>query len=449
MTVAAYLRANAARFAAELASLVAFPSVSASPAARPHMAACAQWLADHLQRLGGRASIVDTAGHPAVVGRFGDDRRRPTLLIYGHYDVQPPGPAERWTTPPFHPRIAGGYLYGRGASDAKGQLLAHLKAIEMARALGRGLPVNVVVLVEGEEEIGSPHLRPVLAGLPRCDAAVVSDTAMAAIDRPSITYSLRGDLYLEVDVAGRFPDLHSGNFGGGVHNALRVLTAALGTLHDTRGAVAVPGFAADVAPAPPRERRFMRDTGPSAHEIRDEAGGAPLAGERAFSPYERVTIRPSIEISGVSGGYTGAGVHGVIPSHARATLDIRLVPHQDPDRIHRAVFAHLARGVPRGLALRTRVRMRARPVVIDRRRAVMRAAARAYRRGFGVAPSFLRSGGSIPVVSTLVDTLRIPTVLMGFALADDRAHGPDERYSLAMLGRAIATSAAFLEELAR
>ena len=449
MTVAAYLRANAARFAAELADLVAFPSVSASPAARPHMAACARWLAEHLRGLGARASVVATAGHPVVIGRFDADRRRPTILIYGHYDVQPPGPAERWTTPPFHPRIRGGHLYGRGASDAKGQLFAHLKAIEMSRALGGRLPVNIIVVVEGEEEIGSPNLRSVLARLPRCAAAVVSDTAMRAIDRPSITYSLRGDLYLEVGVAGRFPALHSGNFGGGVHNALRVLTAALSTLHDRQGVVTVPGFADDVAPPEPGERRFMQVTGPGAQEVRSEAGGAPLAGERAFSAYERMTIRPSIEISGVVGGYTGGGVHGVIPSHATAMLDVRLVPRQDPDRVHRAIFAQLARAVPAGLTLRTRERMRARPVVIDRRHAVMRAAARAYRRGFGVAPSLLRSGGSIPVVSTLVDALRIPTVLMGFALADDRAHGPDERYSLAMLGKAIATSAAFLEEVVR
>jgi acetylornithine deacetylase/succinyl-diaminopimelate desuccinylase-like protein len=193
----------------------------------------------------------------------------------------------------------------------------------------------------------------------------------------------------------------------------------------------------------------MREVGPSSRELRAEAGGAPLAGDRAFTAYERTTIRPSIEIAGVTGGYTGTGVHGVIPSRATAKLDIRLVPRQDPDRVHRAIFAHLARAMPAGIELTTRERMRAMPVMLDRRHPVARAAARAYRRGFGVAPSWVRSGGSIPVVSTLVDTLRIPTVLMGFALPDDRAHGRDERFSLAMLGKAIATSAAFLEELAR
>jgi len=453
MTVAAYVRANARRFVRELAEFVAFPSVSASPAARPHLAACARWLVRHLRRLGARdARMVPTAGQPVVVGRIGDDPQHPTVLVYGHYDVQPAEPVAAGHAPPFAPHVRGDYLYGRGASDAKGQLFAHLKAVEVACALTGRLPVNVVFLVEGEEEIGSPHLGDVLARLAAYltgDVAVVSDTAVLGLDRPSITYALRGDLFLDVEVSGRFPDLHSGNFGGSVENALRVLVGALARLHDPSGAVAVPGFAADVASTLPRERRFMHAVGPSEREVRAEAGGAPLAGDRAFSAYERATIRPSIELAGVVGGYPGAGVRGVIPARATAKLDVRLVPHQDPDRVHRLIFDHLAGGIPCGLELRTRERARARPVVLDRRHPTVRAAARAYRRGFGVDPVFVRTGGSIPIVSTLADRLGIPTVLMGYALPDDRAHGPNERYSLAMLGKAIATSAAFLEEIAR
>jgi acetylornithine deacetylase/succinyl-diaminopimelate desuccinylase-like protein len=447
MTLAAYVRAHAPRFVAELAELVAFPSVSAAPGAS--MDACARWLARALHRLGARdARLVATGGPPVVVGRIGDDPRRPTLLVYGHYDVQPAAP----TWQPFAPRVRNGSLIGRGASDAKGQLFAHLKAVEVARAVAGALPVNIVFLIEGEEEIGSPHLPRALACLGdylASDVAVVSDTAVLGIDRPSITYSLRGDLYLEVEATAQFPDLHSGNFGGSVQNVLRALVGALASLHDPRGAVVVAGFTAGIVPAPPSERRFMRAMGPSERELRLEAGGAPLAGDRAFSAYERATIRPSIEIAGVSGGYTGPGVQGVIPSRATAKLDVRLVPRQDPDRVHRAIFTHLARALPRGIELRSRELMRARPVMLDRNHTAARAAARAYRRGFGRSPVFVRSGGSIPVVSTLADTLRIPTVLMGFALPDDRAHGPHERYSLAMLGKAIATSAAFLGELAR
>jgi acetylornithine deacetylase/succinyl-diaminopimelate desuccinylase-like protein len=451
--VAAYLEAHARRFARELAELVAFPSVSSTPAARPCLVACARWLARHVRRLGARdARVVATAGHPVVIGRIGRDPRRRSVLIYGHYDVQPAEPVSAWHTPPFAPVVRGGWLHGRGASDAKGQLFAHLKAIEMLRALTGRLPVNIVFLIEGEEEIGSPHLPELLSQIApylTANAAVVSDNAILGPDRPSITYALRGDLYLDVEVYGPYPDLHSGNFGGAVHNALQILIRALAHLHGPSGGAAVPGFADGVIATAPSERAFMRVGGPSDRELRDEAGHRPLAGDRAFSAYERATIRPSIAIAGLAGGYIGPGVRGVIPARAAAKLDIRLVADQRPDRVHRAVFDHLARFVPLGLELRTRERMRASPVVLDRGHPVARAAVRAYRRGFAAEPVFVRAGGSIPVVSALADTLGIPTVLMGFALPDDRPHGADERFSLAMLGKAIATSAAFLEEMAR
>ena len=450
---AAYVRVHGRRFVRELAELVAFPSVSSSPAARPHLRACARWLARHLRRLGAHdARVIHTAGHPVVVGRIGRDPGRPSVLVYGHYDVQPAEPSAVWQTLPFTPTLRGGYLHGRGASDAKGQLFAHLKAVELVGALTGRLPVNVVFLFEGEEEIGSPHLRGVLARLApylASEVAVVSDNAVLAADRPSITYALRGDLYLDVEVSGEFPDLHSGNFGGAVQNALRVLVAALARLHDPTGAVAVPGFADAVVPTRASERAFMRSVGPDEREVRDEAGGAPLGGERAYSAYERATIRPSIELAGLTGGYVGGGIRGVIPARAAAKLDVRLVAQQDPDHVHRIIFEHLARRVPAGLELRTRERMRVAPIVLDRGHPAARAAARAYRRGFAADPVFVRAGGSIPAVSALSEILGIPAVLMGFALPDDRPHGPDERFSLAMLGKAILTSAAFFEEIAR
>ncbi|HET7505029.1 MAG TPA: M20/M25/M40 family metallo-hydrolase [Kofleriaceae bacterium] len=449
----AYLRAHAGRFVRELAELVAFPSVSSSPVAGEHLRACARWLVRHLERLGARdARIVATRGHPIVVGRIGDDPARPSVLIYGHYDVQPAEPAAAWRHPPFAPVVRDGYLHGRGASDAKGQLFAHLKAIELVRHLHGRLPVNVAFVLEGEEEIGSPHLRGVLDRLApqlASTVAVVSDNAVLGPDRPSITYALRGDLYLDVEVAGGLADLHSGNFGGAVDNALRVLVTALARLYGPGGRVAVPGFTDAVAATRTGERVFMRAAGPSDRELRREAGGAPLVAGGAFSAYERATIRPSIEIAGVAGGYVGSGIRGVIPARATGKLDLRLVPRQDPDRVHRLVFERLAGAVPRGFELRTRERMRVAPALLDRGHPAARAAARAYHRGFGVAPVFVRAGGSIPVVSALAGGLGVPTVLMGFALPDDRAHGADERFSLAMLDKAILTSAAFLEEIGR
>ena len=458
MDVARYLRVHRPRMIRELGALVSFPSVSSAAGARPALARCADWLARHLRGLGaGDARVIATAGHPIVVGRIaaGDltesSAECPTVLIYGHYDVQPAAPQAAWRHPPFAPVVEGEYLYGRGASDAKGQLFAHLKAIELWRAHG-GPPVNLVFLIEGEEEIGSPSLRAVLDSLGpylASDVAVVSDNAVLGPAQPSLTYALRGDLYLDVEVTGGPAELHSGNFGGAVHNPLRVLIRALAGLHGPDGAIRVPGFADAVAAAPPRERAYMRRAGPSDRALRAEADGAPLGGDRAYTAYERATIRPSLEVAGVTGGYGGDGIRGVIPARAQAKLDVRLVANQDPDRVHRQVFAQLARAIPRGLTLRTRERMRAAPIVLDRDHPAARAAARAYRRGFGVAPVFVRAGGSIPIVSTLADALGIPTVLMGFALPDDRAHGTDERFSLAMLDKAIATSAAFLEEIAR
>jgi len=336
--VAAYLEAHAPRFARELAELVAFPSVSSSPASRRHLAACARWVARQLGRLGARdARVIATAGHPVVVGRIGRDPRRRTVLIYGHYDVQPAGPASAWRTPPFAPAVRDGWLYGRGASDDKGQLFAHLKAIEMVRALTGRLPVNLVFVIEGEEEIGSPHLPDLLSRLARyltANAAVVSDNAILGPRRPSITYALRGDLYLDVEVSGPYPDLHSGNFGGAVQNALRVLIGALARLHGPGGAPAVPRFTDDVIAERPAERAFMHAEGPSDRELRAEAGRRPLAGNQAFSAYERATIRPSIEVAGLIGGYTGPGVLGVIPARAEAKLDIRLVPDRKSTRLN-------------------------------------------------------------------------------------------------------------------
>jgi len=436
-----------------LAELIRFPSVSADPARAPAMMACAKWLERHLRKLGAaNARVLRSSGKPAVFGRIPGPSGAPHVLIYGHYDVQPAEPAGAWKTPPFEPSLRHGALFGRGASDDKGQLFAHLAAVELLRRRAGGLPVSVSFFIDGEEEMGSPslpqlfrELRPEL----RCDAAVVSDAPIIGVDRPSITHALRGDLYLELEVQGSGRDLHSGLFGGAVENAVTALSSALSRLHDDRGAIAVPGFYADVPNLSARERAYMRRVGPAARDVVRDAGGARLSGEIGFSAYERATIRPALEISGLQGGYSGTGVKGVIPSAARAKLDIRLVPGQDLDRVAAMVGRHLRRLLPASLRLDVRELMRIRPVALDRRHPTMQAAVRAYTRAFGTRPVFLRTGGSIAAASALAEEIGVPVVLMGFALPDDAAHAPNEHFRLSMLEKGIQTSAAFLQEMAR
>jgi len=441
------------RFVQELGELVRFPSISADPKRAPVMQACADWLRRHLQRLGAAdARVLHAGGKPAVFGTIRGPRAAPRVLIYGHYDVQPAEPSGAWRSPPFEPSLRQGALFGRGASDDKGQLFAHLKAVELLKQQRSGLPVSVSFFIDGEEEIGSPSLPQLFRQLaPELghDAAVVSDAPIVAADRPSITHTLRGDLYLELRVRGAGRDVHSGLFGGAVENAVTALSDALSRLHHADGSIAVPDFYADVPEVSARERAYMRRVGPAEHDVQRDAGGARLSGESGYSAYERATIRPSLEISGLQGGYVGTGVKGVIPSTASAKLDIRLVPGQDLDRVAKVVTRHLARLLPPSLRLEVRELMRIRPVALDRGHPTMQAAVRAYTRAFGTPPVFLRTGGSIAAVSALSDGLGVPVVLMGFALPDDAPHAPNEHFRLSMLEKGIQTSAAFLQEMAR
>jgi acetylornithine deacetylase/succinyl-diaminopimelate desuccinylase-like protein len=448
-----YLSAHWPRLIRELKHLIQFPSVSSVSTSAAAMRSCAEWLRAHLVLLGaGGARLVPGGRHPAVFGRIEGPPGAPRVLIYGHYDVQPADPLSDWKFPPFKPFIRNGMIFGRGASDDKGQLFAHFKAVEMLRALHGRLPVTVLFLIDGEEEIGSPGLPRLLHQLGaelESDVAVISDSPVLSEQRPSLVHALRGDLYLDVEVRGRSGDLHSGNFGGSVNNTLEALVLALSKLHDANGRVAVPGFYDHVVEVPLRERQYMFRMGPAAREIQRYSGGATLAGEAGFTAYERSTIRPSIELAGVHGGYQGPGVKGVIPSHAYAKLDIRTVPHQRPRALERNLQQYLAQLLPPGVKLRIRRRMSVPPVLINRNSAVMRVAAAAYAHGFGREPAFVRLGGSIPIVSTLTDQLQIPTLLMGFALPEDGSHAANEHFSLAMLRKGILTSAALLRGIGR
>lgn len=396
--------------------------------------------------------VIPTAGHPIVYAEWHKAPAAPTLLIYGHYDVQPPEPLEEWHSPPFEPVIRGDYLFARGATDDKGQMFAHLKALETCLAEGAGLPANVVCLFEGEEEIGSRNLLRFLAEKGealRVDLAIVSDTTMPAPDRPVIVYSLRGNLGLELEVTGQRRELHSGLYGGMVRNPVHALCEILAQLHEPDGRVAIPGFYDRVRRLSLRKREQMRRTGPADAELLARAGATRGWGEREYSLYERTTIRPSLNVTGISGGFTGEGMKGVIPARATARIDIRMAPFQNPTEAEEQFRRYIGRLAPPDVSVRISPMSSAGPVEIDPSHPFFRAAEHACRLGFGRRPVYQRSGGTIPVVSALRERLGIPVILLGFGLADARIHAPDENLYLPNFFRGVATSSHFLVELGR
>lgn len=407
------------------------------------MANCGLWLANHLQRIGlDRVQVISTPRHPIVYAEWLRAPGRPILLIYGHYDVQPVDPLSAWRSPPFDPQIREGYLFGRGASDDKGQLFTHVKALEAYLGTTGRLPVNVKCIFEGEEEIGSTHLasfidrnRENLAA----SSAVISDTRILAPDRPAITHALRGSLSLELEARGLRNDVHSGNFGGVVLNPIQALSEILTSLHLEDGRIAIPGFYDEVKEWDSQEREYMKRVGSTDKEILRAAGASQAWGEPGFSLYERTTIRPALTINGITGGYQGSGGKGVIPARASAKVSFRLVPDQHPGRAEQLFRRYIHYLTPPGVQIQVRRYSGSRPTVLSRRHPMMRASALAYERGFGATPVFLRSGGTIPVVNMFQDTLKIPTILMGFALPDDAMHAPNERFHLQTFHRGIDT----------
>lgn len=443
-----YAQAMQQRFLSELAELIRFPSVSAQPRRKEDIKRCADWLAQHLRSIGLENVVVThTRGHPIVTANWLHAPDRPTLLIYGHYDVQPPGPLSEWNTPPFTPVVRNGYVYGRGASDDKGQLFVHVKAIESYLRSTGVLPLNVKCIFEGEEEIGSKHLAHFLRRHPQlahADGAVISDMRILGVDRPAITESLRGVLSVELEVQGQKRDLHSGIYGGAIHNPLQALCEIIAKLHDARGKVAIPGFYAQVREPLAKERLYMARIGPTDEEILRHAGAKQAWGDSSFSLYERVTTRPALTINRICSGDGGASEPAVIPSKALAQLEFRLAPDQSPDAIERLLQRFIAQIAPSTMQVNLRTVFSAPPVVAARNSFVVRAAVEAYAKGFNTRPVFMRSGGAVPVIPLLQQTLRIPIALMGFALPDDGFHAPNERFALTSFLRGIATSIHFL-----
>jgi acetylornithine deacetylase/succinyl-diaminopimelate desuccinylase-like protein len=448
-----YARSHRSRFLTELMNFVRFPSVSGQPKQAGNVSRCAAWLGNHLKKVGmQKVKVVPTRRHPVVYAEWRQAPGLPTALIYGHYDVQPPDPISEWVSPPFAPMVRENNLYGRGACDDKGQLFTHIKAIECYLRVAGRLPINVKCLFEGEEEIGSPHLTGFVERNRRTLAAqfaVMSDTRMLGPGRPSLTYSIRGQLGLEIEVRGPGHDLHSGNFGGAVHDPLQALCEIIAQLHDKNGRVAIPGFYNRVRRWTKNERSYMERNGPPDKQILRDAETESGWGEHGYSLYERVTVRPSLTVNGISGGYEGVGGKAIIPSRALAKISFRLVPDQDPQEVEMLFRRHIARITPATVKSAVRTNQSAKPAVIDRRHPALHAAAAAYGKAFGVRPVFLRSGGSIPVVSTFQRVLSIPTVLMGFALPDDRIHAPNEKFHLPNFYRGIETAIWFLWEISR
>jgi acetylornithine deacetylase/succinyl-diaminopimelate desuccinylase-like protein len=448
-----YLTEHRDRFVEDLKAALRIPSVSAKPEHRDDMQACARHLADHLKSLGmTRVEVVPTAGHPVVYAEWLGAPGKPTALVYGHYDVQPPEPLDLWTSPPFEPTLRDGNLYARGAVDDKGQVFMHLKAIEAHMKVHGRLPLNLKVVIEGEEEVGSEHLGPFLRGRRReldADVIVVSDTAMLADDQPALCYGLRGILYAQIEVTGPSGDLHSGHFGGAVQNPGNALAGIVAGLKDGQGRITVPGFYDKVRPLGPAEREMMRKL-PFDEAVFLKHSGAPAPfGEQGFTTLERITVRPTLDVNGMWSGYTGEGSKTVLPSFAAAKISMRLVPDQDPSELFPRFEAHVRALAPPGVAVKVIDQHNAMPFLTEPDHPMLEAARRALARAWTKPAVMMREGGSIPVMATFRETHDLPCILMGFGLDDDQVHAPNEKFSLSSFHGGTKSVAYLYEELAR
>ncbi len=467
-SVFSYLDATAGRRLAELFELLRIPSVSTLPERREDVRRAAEWVRRSCERAGLRAALHETPGHPIVYAERCDRPGARTVLVYGHYDVQPAEPLEPWASGPFDPEVRAGNIYARGATDDKGQMFTWLKAIEAWQEAAGGPPANVKVLIEGEEEIGSPHLEEWIEqnrDILKADCVAISDSDQYAPGVPAITYGLRGLVYLEVRVYGPRRDLHSGMFGGAVKNPLQALCEIVAGLKDPRTErVLVDGFYDRVRPLEEWERAMFRSLGHDDARYREELGVPELRGEEGFTTLERVWARPTCEVNGIFGGFMGHGAKTVLPAWAGAKLSMRLVPDQRAAEIAAAFERTVRRLAPPGVRVevappdafgapgeppRPSTPSGADPVIVDRDTPWMRAAEAALEAGFGRKPVFIRAGGSIPVCNTFKRVLGLDSILMGYGLPDDGAHGPNEKFHLADFHRGCRASAAFLLEVAR
>jgi acetylornithine deacetylase/succinyl-diaminopimelate desuccinylase-like protein len=452
ITPEAYIEQARETILAELLDFLRIPSISTQESHRGDVRTAASWVAAQLRAAGMQdVSVMDTAGHPVVFGRCEEAPGALTLLVYGHYDVQPADPLELWQSPPFNPEIRDGRLFARGASDDKGQIFMHLKAVEALRGVDGAPPINLKFIIEGEEECGSDNLaRYVTAEANRlaCDVAAVSDSPMLGADTPSLCESLRGIATLEFTLRTGVNDLHSGLYGGSAPNALHVMSELLARLHDDQGRVTVPGFYDAVRPLTPAERAAYAALPFDEAGFTAEVGAPALTGEAGYTMLERIWRRPTLELNGVWGGFQGAGTKTVIPCVAHAKISCRLVPDQDPEQIAEFVAAHVRRLCPPTATVEVERQGGGHPAITPRDHPAMQAAARAMAAAYGKEPVFAGMGGSIPVVPMLQRTLGAPVVLIGFGLNGEHFHAPNEFFTLSNFDRGLLTLCLFYEGLA-
>jgi acetylornithine deacetylase/succinyl-diaminopimelate desuccinylase-like protein len=442
------------RLLEELKEFIRIPSISTDPEHKQDVQRAAEFAAAKLRDAGmENIEIIQTERHPLVYADWLHAEGRPTVLCYGHFDVQPADPLELWETPPFEPSIRNGNLYARGSADDKGQMYMHIKAIEALRAVNGTLPVNIKFLLEGEEEVGGVSVAQYVAENPaklKADVALVSDTSMYEAGMPTLDIGLRGLIYMEIESQGPARDLHSGVYGGAAPNAVFGLVELLAKVKSSKGQIKVPGFYEDVAPPAPSEKESWAKLPFSEKKfLKEEVGSTKLTGEPGFSVLERTWARPTFEVHGIGGGFTGPGSKTVIPAKAIAKCSFRLVPNQNPEKIIESFRAFIKKNTPKGIQLELRVLGASPGLMVNPDHPAIRVASKAFSDVFQAPTVFTRSGGSIPIVGDFATHLHIPTILMGFGLPDDGLHSPNEKYNVENYYKGIMTIAHFFEEYGR
>lgn len=452
-SLAEYLDKNDAKSLEELKELIRIPSVSADSKFKGDVKRACEYVADKLKSAGLSVEIVNmSAGHPIIFAEWMKAPGAPTVLIYGHYDVQPPDPLDLWESGPFDPVEKNGDLVARGSTDDKGQMYTHVKALEALLKVNGKLPVNVKVLIEGEEECGSKALNEFLdkhSDKLKCDVAIISDTSMYDYDMPAVTYGLKGIAYYELLVQGPIRDLHSGSFGGAVQNPCNALANVIAAIKDADGRVQLPGFYDDVKPLSQQERDEFASLGFDEKRFASEQGVKAVFGEKGFTTLERKWARPTFDVNGMWGGYQGEGAKTVLPAKAGAKFSFRLVPNQEPKKITKALETFLQHHMPPGVTYELISHHGAPGVVVPLDSPYMAAASTALEAVYGKKPVFIREGGSIPVVTDFKVRLGVDTLLMGYGLPDDKPHSPNEKFRIADYFKGIRVNCRLLEEIAK
>jgi acetylornithine deacetylase/succinyl-diaminopimelate desuccinylase-like protein len=449
-----YIESNKERYLEELKDFLRIPSISNEEANKGDVRKAAEWLESHLNKIGlENVTVFETEGHPIVYADWlNAGKNVPTVIVYGHYDVQPVDPLELWTDPPFEPVVKSNKIYARGSADDKGQIFIHIKSLE-AHLINNGkLPINIKVVFEGEEEIGSVNLEKfieVQKDRLKADYVVISDTSMYTDNLPSICYGLRGLCFMQIDLIGPDKDLHSGSFGGGVNNPINVLAEMINKLKDDKGKILIEGFYDDVMNLTDKEREEFKRLPFDEKEYMKELNVVELFGEEGYTTVERVSARPTLDCNGIWGGYQGQGAKTVLPSVAGAKISMRLVPNQDPDKVAKLFENYIYKIAPKSVKVKVTSLHGGKPSVTAIDTPAIKAAVTSLKKAFGVEPVFFKEGGSIPIVNSFKETLGADAILLGFGLPDDNIHSPNEKFDLGNFYKGISTVAYYYEELSK